>query len=506
MTTYHLKKEYGTHDCLIVPLFQEKGLKQFAKQVVNTPLATLVREVWKTKDFEGTAMQTSLLYTEDAHIPRVLLVGLGKKKLLTIGSWKKTIGSAIAVSQSKKCGKIGVVISNEVIKHFGAKVAGRESTIAVATAGYAYDEHKTDPDARVTPLTQVDFVSDTDVPTAKAWTVGMREGEVIADGVNLIRHLGNTPPQTMIPSYLAEQAKKLAEKNKKLRVTILSLAEIKKLGMGCFLGVAQGSQHEPKFVIMEYRGGKKSEKPTVFVGKGVTFDSGGLSIKPSTYLCNMKYDMLGAVTAIATVHTASLLGIKKNLIALAPTCENMPGSRAYHPDDILTNMEGFTVEIDNTDAEGRLLLCDALSYAKKFQPKEVIDFATLTGACMVAIGAERSGLFSPVDHLVKALQTSAQIVGESLWHLPLGQEYSESLKSQVADIRQTGEVGGRGFGGASTAAAFLQHFTLDRKSKEPAYDWAHIDMSSSFIQSGTKSWNRGGATGFGLQLAIEYLR
>lgn len=273
---------------------------------------------------------------------------------------------------------------------------------------------------------------------------------------------------------------------------------MKKLGMGCLLAVASGSQEEPKFIIVEYLAGKKNAAPTVLVGKGITFDSGGLSLKPGDFMIDMKYDMLGGATVLGVLCAAAALKLKKNIIGLIPTCENMPSGSAYRPDDILTAMNGKTVLVENTDAEGRLILADALCYASKYKPKEVIDFATLTGACMVALGNERSGLFTQSEEIAEGLDESARHVGEQLWRLPLGEEYSEAVKAEVADLKNTGGVGHPRFAGASTAAAFLEYFT--------DYPWAHIDLASSYWGPKGKSYIRGGANGFGVQMMVEYLR
>jgi leucyl aminopeptidase len=250
--------------------------------------------------------------------------------------------------------------------------------------------------------------------------------------------------------------------------------------------------------VLEYWGDKKDIKPIVLVGKGVTFDSGGLSIKPGDYMVDMKYDMLGAATALATLKITAELNQKKNLVVIVPAVENMPGGDAYRPDDILIAMNGKSVEIKNTDAEGRLILADALCYASRYKPQEVIDLATLTGACAVALGLERSGLFSKNKTMTEKLLNSSESIGENLWHLPLGEEYSDAMKSEVADIKNTGGVGGDRYGGSSTAAAFLEFFT--------DYDWAHIDMSSAIFGGKGKPWIRPGANGFGVQTLVDYLR
>jgi len=343
---------------------------------------------------------------------------------------------------------------------------------------------------------------------------GIKEGQVVAGAVNMARHLGNINPSIMTPTLLAKEASALGNGKSGIVVHVLGKSDIKKLGMGCLLGVASGSLEEPKFIILEYNGiprhardkQKKSEKPTVLVGKGITFDSGGLSLKPGNYMNDMKFDMLGAATVLGTIQAAAGLQLKKHIVGLIPTCENMPSGSSYRPDDILVAMNGKSVLVENTDAEGRLILADALSYATmKYTPKEVIDFATLTGACLVAIGNERSGLFGTSDTLIKKLIASAETVGEQLWYLPIGEEFTEAMMCEVADIKNIGGVGNPRNGGASTAAAFLQFFTQNETGETP-YPWAHIDLSCSYYGGTGKAYIRGGANGFGVETMVAYLQ
>lgn len=494
MTKYTFSGVIEKTDCIIVPMFEGKKALFFVdfdvyqKQIV---------QVWED-DFSGKKKELIMLYmpTDVGPTSRVVLVGLGEAKDLTVKTYKECIGTAVAHAQNKKYQNISLLLHKKVVDVFGAKAVGLHTTVASQIASYAYDEFKTDDDAKVSILKQVNIISD--ISMKRDIELGITEGLIISDGVNFARHLGNTPPTKMTPTYLARQVEKLAQENKKLKVTILSRAEMKKLGMGCLLGVARGSVEEPKFIIVEYWGTDKNKKPSVLVGKGITFDSGGLSLKSGDYMVDMKFDMLGAASVVGAIKTLAKLGVKKNIIALIPSAENMPGGDAYRPDDILVAMSGKTVEIKNTDAEGRLILADALCYAKKYDPKEVIDMATLTGACMGALGLERSGLFTPVDSLSDKLLVASDMIGEQLWRLPLGEEYSEALKSEIADIKNIGGVGGERYGTASTAGAFLQFFT--------DYDWAHIDLASAIFGNKGKPWVRAGANGFGVQTIVEYLR
>lgn len=503
MSKWTIETQPSTSDLLIIPCFEQSPL-EIGKTLVDDHVQNLIIAAEKRKDFEGEKQQTALLYTTSESLPRVLLLGLGEKKKLTMRSLKHAIGSAVVLAQGKKMKRLHIVISSQLLKQFDEKILFQELVVAVETAAYSFDEHK-DEAAKVDAIENVSVIGDFDSKQKKAALNAISRGEKIAQAMNVVRRLGNTPPSVMNPSYLAKEIQSLVKKLPTVRVKILSRPQIQTLGMGCFLGVAKGSVEEPKFIILEYFAGKKNEKPSVLVGKGITFDSGGLSLKPDPYMSDMKFDMLGAATAFGSIYAAALLGIKKNIVALLPACENMPSGTAYRPDDILTAMNGTTVHIDNTDAEGRLILADALCYAARYTPKEVIDFATLTGACMVALGNERSGLFTNEERMAEALVSSAETAGEQLWRLPLGEEYREAMKSEVADLKNLGGVGNPRFAGASTAAAFLEFFTQDPKSGDALYPWAHIDLSCSYYGGKGKPWIRGGANGFGVQTMIAYL-
>lgn len=502
MTTYITSTKPTKTDCLIIPVFEQANLPTIAKELDQQFGGTL-RHIVVAKDFEGKKMQSAVMYTEDKDIPRLLFIGLGKKEECFMRRYKQVIGAATILAQGKKSTRISVIVPPDVIEVLGARDVGEDTVIAIETAAYAYDTHK-QKDDRVAPLTAVELILP-DAKVKRGIEAGLADGQIVADSVRFTRDLGNTPPSIMTPTLLANEAKKLTKISPKVKVTILGKEQAKKLSMGCFLGVAQGSDQEPKFIVVEYWGGKKTDKPTVLVGKGITFDSGGLSLKPGDYMIDMKYDMLGAATVLGSIRAAATLGLKKNIVAIAPACENMPSGKAYRPDDILIAMNGKSVLVENTDAEGRLILADALCYAAKYKPKEVIDFATLTGACLVALGNERSGLFTPEDSLAEKLFLASERAGEQLWRLPVGEEYSEAMKSEIADIKNLGGVGGPRFAGASTAAAFLQYFTLQPGSGQ-SYPWAHIDLSCSYYGGKGKPWIRYGANGFGVATMVEYLR
>jgi leucyl aminopeptidase len=315
------------------------------------------------------------------------------------------------------------------------------------------------------------------------------QGAAMVEGMNLAKDLGNLPPNVCTPTYLAKTAQGLSKKAG-LKVESLGRKQIEALGMGSFLSVTQGSETPPQFIVMRHQGGKAGEAPIVLVGKGITFDTGGISLKPGESMDEMKYDMCGAASVIGTLYAAGLMKLKKNVIGVVPSCENMPSGHATRPGDIVKSMSGQTIEILNTDAEGRLILCDALTYVERFKPKAVIDIATLTGACVIALGHVHSGIFSDDEGLVAALTKAGNDSLDTVWRLPLDAAYHEQLKSNFADVAN---IGGRP-AGSVTAACFLSRFT-------EKYKWAHLDIAGTAWKSGAAK----GATGRPVPLLVNYL-
>jgi leucyl aminopeptidase len=339
----------------------------------------------------------------------------------------------------------------------------------------------------VDPFQELLFVACKD--SARAVEAAVHQGEALVEGMNLAKDLGNLPPNVCTPTYLAKTAQGLMKKTK-LKVELLTKKQMEALGMGSFLSVAQGSETPPQFIIMRHNGGKASEAPTVLVGKGITFDTGGISLKPGEAMDEMKYDMCGAASVVGTMLSASLLGLKQNVIGVIPTCENMPSGKATRPGDIVKSMSGQTIEILNTDAEGRLILCDALTYVERFKPKAVIDIATLTGACVIALGAVHSGMFSDDSHLLADLTQAGHDSLDTVWRMPLDAAYQEQLKSNFADMAN---IGGRP-AGSVTAACFLKRFT-------EKYPWAHLDIAGTAWKGGAAK----GSTGRPVPLLVNYL-
>jgi leucyl aminopeptidase len=410
------------------------------------------------------------------YVHRPVGVKASRLVLLAAGDDKaKSFKSAVAkgLAQVKELGAVHVAVAAAKGLVLTAEHA-QALVLAGADATYVYRHTK--PSApKPGTLKKLTLVSGAD--EAAAVKAGLAQGEAVANGVTLARELGNLPGNFCTPTFLASEAKRLAKEFKHIKAEVLERAALQKLGMGSFLSVTNGSDEPPKFIILRYNGAADSKAPLVLVGKGITFDSGGISIKPGAGMDEMKYDMGGAASVLGTFRAVADLKPKVNLIGLVPTCENMPNGSATKPGDVVTSMSGQTIEVLNTDAEGRLILCDALTYAERFQPAAVIDIATLTGACVVALGNVHSGLFSADDALADALLKAGQQTQDTAWRMPIDDEYGESLKSNFADM---GNVGGRE-GGAITAAVFLSKFTK-------AYRWAHLDIAGS-------AWKSGGAKG-----------
>jgi leucyl aminopeptidase len=311
----------------------------------------------------------------------------------------------------------------------------------------------------------------------------------MATGVSLAKDLGNLPANVCTPTYLAQQARKIA-REWKLQFEVLERKDMETLGMGSLLSVAQGSHQPPKLIVLSYAGGPKKAKPVVLVGKGITFDTGGISLKPSAEMDEMKFDMCGAASVLGALRACAEMKLKLNVVGIIPTTENMPGGGATKPGDIVTSMSGQTIEVLNTDAEGRLILCDALTYAERFEPAAVVDIATLTGACVIALGHVAIGLFSNKESLARELLAAGDEAYDRAWHMPLWDDYQEPLKSNFADMAN---IGGRP-GGSITAACFLSRFAKK-------FDWAHLDIAGTAWNSGKEK----GATGRPVALLVSFL-
>lgn len=467
---------------LVVPLFVEDKMPKEYRIAAG--------------DFDGKIARTTLIYADESisGAPRILLLGLGKKKECSLVALRHAVGAATIAVQARKLTSYALVMPAYVLQKFNTMALGEFLGRGIGVGSYSFDVYKTVPEAKVAPVTEVTLV---DVPGTKRPRLqkGLENGSAIAHCINHVRDLGNTPPHEMTPSTLAREAQKVTSRHsKKVACRVLDREDMKKEGMGALLGVAQGSVEPPKFIILEYTNAPKSTAPIVLVGKGITFDSGGISIKPADKMDEMKFDMLGGATVIGAICAAEMLQLRLNIVGLIPATENLPGGSAYRPGDILKSHNGKTIEVLNTDAEGRLLLADALSYATRYKPRYCIDLATLTGACVVALGSERSGLFTQDEKLAQMINEAAEYTGDRVWRMPIGEEYTELIKSDIADVKN---IGGRD-AGASTAASFLAEFVT--------YPWAHIDIAGTAWNMKSKPWIRAGATGQGVHMLIEFLR
>ncbi|MEK6812968.1 MAG: leucyl aminopeptidase [Nanoarchaeota archaeon] len=417
---------------------------------------------------------------------RVILVGLGKKDELTEDKLKKIFGSISRLAREIKTKKIAVALDD---------LQGDETNLGnIAAQGlllgnYRYDLYKTQDKDNIPVDTAI-------LLTEKKVQAGVKEGIIIADSMIIVRNLVNTPSMIKVPVYLAQEAKKIC-KEAHVSIDIYGREKIGRMGMHGLLAVNAGSVNEPQFLVMEYRP-RYPRKKIVFVGKGITFDSGGLGIKPGKNMLTMKEDMTGAATVIALLRAASLLKLPYHLIGIAPLTENMPGNNAYKPGDILKTYNGKTMEILHTDAEGSVILADALGYASALKPDVIIDLATLTGAMVIALGTCAAGVMGNNDVLAQQLVAAGKATGEKVWQMPLYEEYDEMIKSDVADVKNLGSWDG--IAGGLTAAAFLKAF-VDEK-----IPWAHLDIAGvSFIDKDEGYYCKGG-TGFGINLLLEYLR
>jgi leucyl aminopeptidase len=479
--------EKQTGACVGVGVFQSRKLSASADQL-DKASGGHIRAVLRSGDMDGKLGRTRLLYhVAGVAAERLLLVGLGPEKDFGEKEFADASRAAARAVLDTGAPDAALYFADLPVAGRDAEWKARQLAVAAAEAAYRFDRMKSKkPDSR--PLRRVTMAT-TSKRDATIMERGMRAGNAIAAGVSLARDLGNLPPNVCTPTYLAEAASKMA-REWKIGVEVLEQKDMEKLGMGALLSVAKGSRQPPKFIVLQYAGAAKKDKPVVLVGKGITFDTGGISIKPSAEMDEMKFDMCGAASVLGAMRAVAELGLKLNVVGLVPTTENMPGGNATKPGDIVTSLSGQTVEILNTDAEGRLILCDALTYAERFEPQAVVDIATLTGACVIALGHVCSGMFANKDELARELIAAAAESWDRVWQMPLWDDYQEQLKSNFADFAN---IGGRA-GGAITAACFLARFT--RK-----YDWAHLDIAGTAWKSGKEK----GATGRPVPLLVAFL-
>ena len=451
-------------------------------------------------DFGGRKNDTLVVYppNADAGIRRVLLVGVGKREDHTVELLRRAVGTAVRVAEKMSIREMSVSVGHvhHLSEHMGDFFAGLAATEAVMLASWDFREYKTqkDDDAPRASLDSVTLVA-RDEAQGTELDRAARYGTITGRAANLARGLQQHPGNVATPTFLAERAREIAERLG-LGITVLDREQMRAEGMHALLAVAQGTQEEPRFIALEYNGGADGQRPLVLVGKGVTFDTGGISIKPAERMEDMKYDMSGAAAVIAAIHGIAELKLAINVVALVPSTENMPSGTAYRPGDVIRTHLGKTIEIVNTDAEGRLLLVDALSYARRYNPAAIVDCATLTGAVGIALGTQAIGLMSNNGRLQNEIRSAGQRTGERCWPLPLWDEYREQIDSTIADIKNSG---GR-LAGTITAGWFLKEFVEDTTP------WVHLDIAGTAYTSEPPPYLRKGAAGVPTRLLIDWVR
>jgi leucyl aminopeptidase len=475
-------------DCVIVGVYDRGKLSAGATEIdvaSNGELRHLVKSGDVSSKLGRCVLLTRLNGVKAA---RVAVVGLGKANEFNSRGFCRAVAAAIGSVSDSKCKDVLNTLTLEGVGNTGTYYLARQTVQTIGDVLYRFTQMKSKRKNATMPLKKIGLSVASRGDAAKAM-LGTKHGDAIVEGMSLAKDLGNLPPNVCTPTYLARTAQKLAKGNGKLTTRIINESDMKRLGMHSLLSVTAGTSEPAKLIVMQYRNGGKS-KPIVLVGKGVTFDSGGISLKPGPAMDEMKYDMCGAATVIGTMATVAALKLPVNLNVVVPAVENLPGSNATVPGDIVKSMSGQTIEILNTDAEGRLILCDALTYSRRFKPDTIIDVATLTGACVIALGNHHTGLMSYDDALADEIVNSGVNASDRAWRLPLSEEYAEQLKSNFADFAN---VGGRD-GGAITAGCFLGKFTDGLK-------WAHLDIAGTAWKSGQKK----GATGRPVPMLSEFV-
>ncbi len=467
-------------NALFIGVFSDGKLNTIAKeadQLVNKQITVRI----KAKDFSGKIGETLTLFTDSGQ--RVILIGLGDNNKCTLGSIQDATTKAVKAVASTPVKTVSNYISSLAFVNFDSATVAKISAIAASHAAYRYEVTKNFKKDDKYGLTSMAMYAD------KKAANYIKQAAAIATGVESTRALGNLPPNICNPDYLAKQARSIAKKYDNCSLTILDEKKMTKLKMNSLLAVGRGSRNESKMIVLKYTGAKKTQKPHVLVGKGITFDTGGISLKPGANMDEMKYDMCGAATVFGTFVAVAEMQLPINLIMIVPAVENMPDGDAYRPGDVVTSYSGKTIEVLNTDAEGRMILCDALTYAQEYKPQVLIDLATLTGACVVALGHVASAVMSKQDKLPQDILNAGSQVHDRAWQLPLWDDYQKQIDTTFADMQNVG-----GFAaGSITAGCFLSRFCED-------VNWAHIDIAGT-------AWNnkKEGATGRPVAMMVQYL-
>jgi leucyl aminopeptidase len=475
--------------CAVVGVYEDDDLGIAARRI-DAQLNGMIAKLRGDGDFSAKLGEALLLPAPaGAAAARVLLIGLGSRSGLGRKQYRKALQSAVQSLAKTGASDAVVYLALEQVGDLDVQYRARIIAEVFCAQLYKIPDLKTGARPRTPRLSSVG-IAVADARAAKAAEQGLRIGAALGSGLALSRDLANLPPNVCTPTYLGTRALELAKEFPSIKTKVLDKNGIKALKMGAFLAVTQGSDQPPRLITCEYRGAKKDAAPICLLGKGITFDSGGISLKDPPAMDEMKFDMSGAAAVLGALRAAAELKLPLNLVVIVATCENMPSGGAVKPADIVTTMSGQTVEILNTDAEGRLILCDAITYSRRFKPAAVIDVATLTGACIVALGNHFSGLMSNDESLADELESAGVRADDRAWRLPIGEEYVDQLKSNFADIAN---VGGRE-GGACTAASFLSKFAKD-------LHWAHLDVAGTAWLGGAQK----GSTGRPVPLLVDFL-
>ncbi len=474
--------------CAIVGIHERAAVSGPARDLDRASGGAISR-VLKRGDFSGKSGDAlPIVGTRGGPAERLLLVGLGARKGYNRKAYRRAVVAATQWLAKSGAANAVLYLPREPIPGLDAYYAARLAVESVAATLYRIPDLKSGRKPPRPKLARLGIgVRTADLAAARR---GIGDGRGIATGMALTRDLANLPANVCTPAYLAGAARRLAGEHRKVRARVLDERAIRRLRMGSFLSVTRGSDEPARLIVLEYRGTRASMAPVALVGKGITFDSGGISLKQPPAMDEMKFDMTGAASVFGTIKALATIGAAVNVVGIVPTCENMPSGRATKPGDIVTSMSGKTIEVLNTDAEGRLILCDGISYARRFKPRAVVDIATLTGACVIALGAHYCGLFSPDDRLAASLAAAGERSDDRAWRMPIAEEYSELLKSNFADLAN---VAGRE-AGAITAACFLWKFTEGLR-------WAHLDIAGTAYLTGSQK----GSTGRPVPLLVDWL-
>jgi len=476
-------------DCLVIGVHEGGQLGELGRQVDRAQRGALSR-LLKGGDFSGRTGESLLLpQVTGLRCPRLLLVGTGAETAYSRRAWRRGLTTAMAALARTRIASAVIALDRPAKVGLDDHYFARLTAELAAAALYRINALKTGKRPKAPALSRLKIGS-FDASGLTAARRGLADGRAVAASTTLLRNLANLPGNICTPRYLANAATDVGREHRNVRVKVLNEAQIRRLKMGCFLAVTRGSAEPPRFIIMEYRGGRRGAAPIVLVGKGITFDTGGISLKDPAAMDEMKFDMCGGATVIAALNLVATLKLPLNVVGLVAACENMPDARATKPGDIVTSADGQTVEILNTDAEGRLILCDSLFYARRYQPEAVIDMATLTGACVIALGHHHSAVMANDETLQRELVEAGVRADDRAWPMPLTEEYGEQLRSNFADMAN---VAGRD-GGAITAAAFLARYTKGLR-------WAHMDIAGTAWATGAAK----SATGRPLPLLADFL-